>query len=81
MTEGLLAMTGGAFLLWTMTLLFVWEISCGDSGGVTGGGNPPLKGVADDQTEGDVDAPLGAEISTGERAGARGKAFPPFLKS
>jgi undecaprenyl diphosphate synthase len=37
---------------------------------------PPLKGVADDQTEGGVDAPLGADISTGERAVARGKTFP-----
>jgi hypothetical protein len=50
-------------------------------GGVTGA-EPPLRGVADDQTEGGVDAPLGVDTSTGERAGARGRQhscrdFPP----
>jgi hypothetical protein len=35
------------------------------------------EGVAYDQTEGGADAPLGVDVSTGERAGARGR-LPPF---
>jgi hypothetical protein len=43
---------------------------------MTGSGAAPTEGVADVQTEGGADAPLGVDTSTGERTGAKGETSP-----